>query len=238
MNSYIKQNIKQLRLDNNLSQTQFGELFGISRDNVSSYERSTDMKIELIQEIAKKFNISLDEFIGTDLSVKNKPYVGKEEPVPVANECMSVYQLKTDHTLEDQRIPLFEFRAAAGLTQLFNDHPNILNYIQIPNLPKCDGAIFANGNSMYPLVQSGDIVIYKRLNDIKSGIIYGEMYILSIVIDGEMHTLIKFVKKSELGEEYIQLVSQNTHHAPRDVHMSKVGAMALVKASIRYNTMS
>jgi hypothetical protein len=78
---------------------------------------------------------------------------------------------------------------------------------------------------MYPLLKSGDIVMYKQVHDILGGIFWGEMYILSLKVDDEDLTLVKYIQKSELGADYIKLVSQNQHHAPKDVLLNSVRAL-------------
>ena len=90
---------------------------------------------------------------------------------------------------------------------------------------------------MYPLLKSGDIVAYKQINDFKSEVFWGEMYLVSIEVSGDNYTMVKYVQKSEEGKDFIKLVSQNSHHQPKDIHLSKIKAMALVKASVRYNFM-
>ena len=62
------------------------------------------------------------------------------------------------------------------------------------------------------------------------------MYLLSIDTDGEEYVTVKYIQKSE-KEGCIKLVSQNPHHADKDVEMGRVRALALVKASIRMNSM-
>ena len=109
-----------------------------------------------------------------------------------------------------------------------------IDFIHIPNLPKCDGAIYVVGDSMYPLLKSGDIVLYKQLNDLND-IFWGDMYLLSIDIDGEEYITVKYVQKSA-NDGFVKLVSQNPHHADKDVAMSRIRAIALVKASIRMNS--
>jgi len=108
------------------------------------------------------------------------------------------------------------------------------NFIHIPNLPKCDGAIYVVGDSMYPLLKSGDIVLYKQLRRIDD-IFWGDMYLLSIDIDGEEYVTVKYIQKSE-RQGYVRLVSQNPHHADKEVEISRIRALALVKASIRMNS--
>ena len=61
------------------------------------------------------------------------------------------------------------------------------------------------------------------------------MYLLSIDIYGEDYITVKYIQKSE-KEGCVKLVSQNPHHADKDVELSKIRAIAFVKASIRMNS--
>lgn len=160
----------------------------------------------------------------------------KEEPP----ENVQVFKTKTDRLIERQEIPLYEMEATAGIIdQLDNGGKHIpVDSIRIPNMPRADGAVFVTGDSMYPLLKSGDIVIFKRIEDIPNDIFWGEMYIVSMNISGEEYVTVKYVQKSDKGDEYIKLVSLNQHHQPKDIPLNKVRAMALVKASIRFNTMN
>jgi phage repressor protein C with HTH and peptisase S24 domain len=159
------------------------------------------------------------------------------EPTP-NGEPTNIFKLRTDNIV-NQEIPLYNIEAAAGLVELFQNHSdnNPIDTLRIPNLPKCDGAVFVTGDSMYPLLKSGDIVAYKQINDFNNEIFWGEMYLISVEVAGEEFISVKYIQKSDKGEEYIKLVSQNQHHQPKDVHLNKVRAMALVKASVRINSM-
>jgi phage repressor protein C with HTH and peptisase S24 domain len=156
------------------------------------------------------------------------------------NEPAAVFNQKTISLVDNQKIPLYNIEATAGIVTLFNDTSEIkpIDYIQIPNLPKCDGAVYVSGDSMYPLLKSGDIIMYKQIHNIKDGIFWGEMYMISIDQDGDEMVTVKYIQKSDKGEKWIKLVSQNKHHGDRDVSLNKVKALALIKASIRINSMS
>lgn len=156
------------------------------------------------------------------------------------NSANAVYKKNGDIILDSQAVPLYNIEVTAGIVTLFNDTKRTkpVDYIQIPNLPKCDGAVYVTGDSMYPLLKSGDIIMYKQINNILDGIFWGEMYLISIDQDGDEMVTVKYIQKSEKGEEWIKLVSQNKHHDDRDVCLTKVRALALVKASIRINSMS
>lgn len=134
-------------------------------------------------------------------------------------------------------VTLYNVDAAANLKTLMADKTqNILGKIQIPNIPKCDGAVYVRGDSMYPLLKTGDIVAYKEIPLDIQDIIFGEMYLVSLDLDGDEYLSVKYIKHSDKGNDWIKLVSYNPHHEPKDFPLSSVRALALVKLSIRMNT--
>lgn len=159
----------------------------------------------------------------------------------IFNEDSAIYKLRSDRVLkESQSIPLYDIEAVAGLVPLFDTTKSNspIDQISIPNLPKCDGAIKVTGDSMYPLLKSGDIIMYKQVSDIENDIFWGEMYLLSAATSDEEYITVKYIQKSEKGEQWVKLVSQNQHHQDRHIKRSRIKALALIKASIRINSMS
>lgn len=154
-----------------------------------------------------------------------------------AEPDLCAFRHRTDASLPMQSVPLYSIEGTAGLVPLFaqQESHKPINYIHIPNLPKCDGAIYIVGDSMYPLLKSGDIVLYKQLRHLDD-IFWGDMYLLSIDLDGEEYVTVKYIQKSE-REGFVRLVSQNPHHADKEVAMNRIRAIALVKASIRMNSL-
>ena len=54
-------------------------------------------------------------------------------------------------------------------------------------------------------------------------------------VGAEKNITVKYVQKSE-HEGYVRLVSQNQHHADKEVEISRIRAIALIKASVRMHT--
>lgn len=136
-------------------------------------------------------------------------------------------------------LPLYNIEASANLVSLFDgngDVKNVVGRLLIPNAPKCDGAIYVRGDSMEPLLKSGDIIAYKSLPNEYSSILYGEMYIVDFEVGGEDFVAVKFLHRSDKGEEWVKLTSYNDFYEPKDIHLSCVRSLALVKFSIRMNT--
>ncbi len=131
---------------------------------------------------------------------------------------------------------LYDIDVSAGLSRLFSEDGDrnkaYLGKISIPNMPKCDGAVKVIGDSMYPLLKSGDIIAYKEVHSIES-VQYGEIYILQIENDSDVSVVVKYVKKSSEGNDYLNLVSYNKEHDPKDVRKESITALARVILCIR-----
>lgn len=151
------------------------------------------------------------------------------------HEIKIIHNSAYDTNIDEQEINLYDINAAANLQTLFDSgQQNVIGKLRIPNLPRCDGAIYLRGDSMYPLLKSGDIVIYKILNNL-SNLTFGEMYLIDYAIDGDDYLVVKYINASEL-ENHIRLVSYNPHFSPMDIPISSVRSIAIVKASVRINT--
>ena len=61
------------------------------------------------------------------------------------------------------------------------------------------------------------------------------MNVMSIDIDSRKDVTVKYKRKSDRGG-YVKLVNHNPHHADKDVAINRIRAIALVKASIRMNS--
>lgn len=161
---------------------------------------------------------------------------GKGSMLKDENNIQVLHKPPYSECHDEQIVFLYDVNAAANLkTLLINKNQNILGRIVIPDAPKCDGAVYVNGDSMYPLLKSGDIIAYKEVGNFDY-LIYGEMYLISFDMDGDEFLTVKYIKRSD-STDCITLVSYNTHHEPMDIPKSCIKALAIIKFSIRKNTM-
>lgn len=214
------------------SKLQFYEKTGMKRGFLDGDKLKTSIPDTFIATIIAVFpELNPIWLITGDGDMIKKPGADSETSIK------DVYRIKTDHNIDSQHIPLYDLEAVAGLVPLFyNGKQEPVDFIRIPHLPKCDGAVYVTGDSMYPLLKSGDIVLYKAIKDIINNIFWGEMYLVSVDMDGEEYISVKYIQKSNEPNS-IKLVSYNQHHADKDIPISKIRALALVKASIRINSM-
>ena len=149
---------------------------------------------------------------------------------------IKTFQLKTDTEQKLQRVPVFDLEATAGFSALYRDLSSAAaDYITIPNLPPVDVAIYARGDSMAPLIASGDIVIFKKVELLPENILWGHIYIVSYSIDGDDYTVLKYIRQSPRSG-YLRLESFNSRFDPQEIPSSSITALALVKASITFHT--
>lgn len=178
----------------------------------------------------------LDKFIAT-FNISQLELVKRNDGIQPITPIDHRFILRTDHKLESQDIPLYDLSATAGLMAIFNDnHISPDDYLRIPNLPPVDGAIYVRGESMTPLLKSGDIIIFKRLALSLDSILWGQIYLLSFIASGDFFTVVKYVQKSDTPD-CIRLVSHNDRFQPKDIPLSSIQALAIVKASITFHTM-
>jgi len=64
---YLPENLKLLREYAGKSQDAFGELFGLNRNNIASYERGTEPRLSFLINISNHFHIKLDDLVSCDL---------------------------------------------------------------------------------------------------------------------------------------------------------------------------
>lgn len=213
--------------------TDFAKFLGLKPQTLSSWYSRGTFDIELLY--SKCVDINADFLITGKGPVKKEILNDFDE-----NQQRKVFKLKSDRLIKHQEVPLYNIEASAGIVTLFSDSSETkpVDYIQIPNLPKCDGAIYVTGDSMYPLLKSGDIIMYKQVHNIRENIFFGEMYLISFNVEGDEMVTVKYVQKSDRGDDFIKLVSQNKYHHDKDIQIADISAMALVKASIRINSMS
>lgn len=211
------------------SKTKFAQMIGVKPQTIHSWLTRASFDIDLIfsklEDISPEFLLSGEG----DIRLKKNKNRIQTTQIHIPNSY--------DPIIEEQFIPLLSEDAIAGIVENVDmQHIYDVGKIFIPGMPKCDGAIKITGDSMYPLLKSGDIVAFKRVYSVEN-IFWGEMYLLFIDEDGDKYITVKWVKKHDSDPSKIVLVSQNTHHSPREVYLRHIMQLCLIKFSIRFNTM-
>ena len=217
---------------------------------ISVFEKSINVSNGYINSISKGLGIDILNTIIEKYSSLNIEWVlsGKGNMLKTSHEDSKLSSLevvkshkpKYIEKKEDvQDIPLFNFKASAGIKEILGPSSNdfLIDTIRIPDMPKCDGAIKIMGDSMMPKLKPGDIIMYKEMPLNIQDLFYGEMYLVSYEIDGDYYVVVKYIRKSEKGEPFIKLVSENPEHASKDIEFGRINALALIKGYINVSSM-
>lgn len=214
----------------------FAKQLGVSPQTVHSWIARNTFDSELV--FAKCDGLSADWLLtGEGPMLRSEDGIRFEETIQRAPVRLHRISGKSrDTVVSEQSVPLYGVEATAGIMAQGDMSDYIIDHISIPHMPKVDGALVVTGDSMYPIIKSGDIVLYKVFQDFRH-IIYGQMYLVSVIMEGDTLVLVKYVYKVEGADDFILLVSENKHHEPFKVPLPSVRSLALIKGSIRYHVM-
>ncbi|MDE5859019.1 MAG: XRE family transcriptional regulator [Oscillospiraceae bacterium] len=191
-----------------LSQVELAERIGVSKQNMYKYENNiiTNIPSDKIETMAEILGVSPSYIMGWNSSESNI------EVLPNSKIHM---------------IPVFE-TVSAGFGAYANDC--IIDYIplyiaNISDVPDMM-CIKVTGDSMYPKIEDGDIVVVRRQPSVDNG------QIAVVLIDGEEGV----VKKINTGRGFIELISINPMYPPRlfeDEDTERISIVGLVKQIIK-----
>ncbi len=207
------------------------EKMAMSPQALQSKLDTKDVKVSFVIAIATAIKKSIYDVL--DIPSEDKGFSRSG----VVAEPLAEYGIgKKEVRKPIQGVPFYNVHATAGVIGLFSNRDKYvpIDHIHIPNMPKCDGALPITGDSMYPLLKSGDIVLYKEVKD-KRNIIWGEMYLVAIVHHGDEFFFVKYIQKGD-NDGHAKFVSQNSHHQPVEFPIDSISALGLIKASIRINS--
>lgn len=195
----LSNNLKFLRKQRKMTQADLAMALGIKRPVIGAYEEErAEPKLSLLMEMAKLFEIDVDDLIGRDL---NK-------------------SMKTTAIFDKSKIPVVPVLAAAGYTTGFSD----IGYIDtLPTVDltttdlvlTSDMRVFQiSGDSMLPIPDGSYIICTKVEN-------------LRLLKEGKRHIVVTerdgiVFKRVYRIEDSLKLVSDNAVYSPYEVHLSEI----------------
>lgn len=228
----IKERVIQVANYKGIKKETFFSRIGTTSANFRGKAKKTPLNSSTIENILSEFPDVNLEWLITGIGEMLKPesikvYTNRNNPVKASG---------SSSTNDSRNVRLYDVNKITSLKSLFEGHDRfVIGEIRIPDIPACDGAIYIIGDNMYPLLKSGDIIVYKELAD-PNNIIFGEMYLISIKMEGEPYVTIRYINQSE-QPGYYKLISHNPNYDPKEVLISSIDAVALIKVNIRKNTL-
>lgn len=197
----------------------------------------TNPSFEILNDISNKFEDVNCHWLITGKGNMINKINRREEILNVPGRENQEHAVRREEKrLDFEEIPLLELELYGGSRILFSDKDRpVTDTIRIPYISGCDGAVFITGESMYPLLKPGDIVLFKQVNDINY-IQFGEIYMLTYSIGGDNCFVVRYIQGSEI-KKHIKLVSYNRSYEPIHIPVRSITSIAVVQAHICYDRM-
>jgi len=222
----LNENVRFVRKQLNLTQDQFAQKLGIKRSLVGAYEEGrAEPRLDLLQKMAELAGISVDTFIGTDIT-QGDSIPGKTEKYVRGKDVLVI----TVDEFKKDNIELVPFKAAAGYLNGYADSEYVkeLPKFKLPILGQGTYRAFEiSGDSMLPLLP-GTIVIGEYVDDLRE-LKNGKTYVLVTNREGIVYKR-TFNYIADTGKLF--LVSDNRHYAPYQIDADDVVEAWAAKAYI------
>lgn len=196
--------IRRLRNEKGLTQEQLGEMVGVQKAAVQKWENGSvqNLKRATIKKLSEIFNVSPVTFVKED----DEQYEPSNISYIIGSKNM--YQ-----------VPVFESVSAGFGAYASND---IIDYIPVIIANPADVedtiAVKVTGDSMYPKIEDGDIIIVRRQTSVDSG------DIAVVLLDNDEG----LVKKVVYGPTWIELQSINEAYPVQRFDCAEVTRLRVV----------
>lgn len=199
----IGEKIKIQRNKLGLTLEQVGDYVGVSKSTVRKWETGyiANMKRDKISLLAKVLQMSPSEFISSDTA-------------DITSNISAIIPPEKIH-----QIPVYA-TVSAGLGALAEDE--VIEYIPMVienpyDIPDTFG-LKVRGDSMYPKIEDGDIIVIRKQESVDSGTV------AVVLLDGEEG----LVKKVEYGKDWIVLHSFNPEYQDKRFEGAEVQRLRVV----------
>lgn len=178
--------LKELRIEKKLNQRELAEKLMIAPSTISMYENGNrEPNFEILEQLADFFNVDLNYLLGkTDKTTK--------------------LIFETENQNQVIKIPVLGTVPAGIPISAIED---ILDYEDVPQSWSNQGDFFGlriKGNSMYPKLENGEIVIVKKQSTADNG------DVVIAMVNGDDATCKRY-KRMDTG---IMLTSDNSEYSP------------------------
>ncbi len=212
----------------NLKPADFASFIGVTPQVLTNWKRRNSYDPEKLY--TKCIEFSPQWIISGDGPMLKSEY--QDQDILISAEEDSGHY-STSNQIQIRNIPLYSPHTDNSLEEMLKKGSKkaiIDNFIRIPDLSKCDGAIYINDDSMQPLLKSGDVIVFKTTTT--NNLSWGKMYLVEITENNHHSIFFGNLQKSAL-EGHIKLTKENPLHKSTDISLAKIKAIAIVISYIK-----
>lgn len=209
--SEISERVKELWHDSGLNMTAFATKLTIDRSNLNKKVHG-DQKITKrdIDKFCKTLNVSYDWLVNGN----GEKYLTEKE-----SAMLEALQNKTVYNNKQCGVPYYDVDFCLGLREMYQDTPEVpVQLIDIPGYSKADFWCKTTGDSMCPVINSGDIIAMKEVKDWQSFLLMNEAY--GIVTSNEQR-MVKVIRPGSDTDHFI-LHSYNSEYPDQEIDKNMV----------------
>lgn len=209
--SEISERLKELWHDSGLNMTAFATKLTIDRSNLNKKVHG-EQKITKrdIDKFCKTLNVSYDWLVNGN----GEKYLTEKE-----SAMLEALQNKTVYNNKQCGVPYYDVDFCLGLREMYQDTPEVpVQLIDIPGYSKADFWCKTTGDSMCPIINSGDIIAMKEVKDWQSFLLMNEAY--GIVTSNEQR-MVKVIRPGSDTDHFI-LHSYNSEYPDQEIDKNMV----------------
>lgn len=223
-----------------MSVEQFARQAGVSRQSISPLFKQKTISDHYKKKACLILGVPTDVFTKWKVEGVNpaiNEFLSEDNPAheyDVTNLHKDKVPGKKD--LPETSIPVFNDGGSAGHAELYQDFKERpQGFIRVPGYEDCDFATYAYGHSMYPIIESGALILCRKTQS-KQMILWGELY---YIITND-YRLIKRLQKGS-SKEMVLAISENeekrkdghTKFEPIEIHIDDIKDLYLIKGIIK-----
>lgn len=224
MNEIVSR-IKMLMEERGSSINSFAKEIGIDQSNLNK-------KLSGSLKITKNDTYKISESLGVNLSwlLNGDGETYSEEGEKLLSKTRISSSVKRSSLDMGVMVPFYDVEFALGYDEMYNDTPNVpTKYISIPGYEKADFWCRASGDSMKPVINNGDIIALKTVNDWQSFLPMNEVY--AITTTNDLRT-VKVVRRG-LDDAHFTLHAYNEEFEDQEIPKSAITKVFKVLGSLK-----
>ena len=191
------------------------------------------------EEFAEKMDFSRNYL----LKLLNEPILKEEYKVKAAkllgkkpNEIWGLQKQTKPAVKAKGGTPIYDIVATAGSNENVSQLPEVPSFnITIPGYEDCNFGMYVYGHSMYPTIESGSLILCRKVND-KQVIMYGEIYLIRT----KDYLMTKRLQKANdpkhvlcTSDNFEQRAKEFKRFEPFDLDRDKIMDLYIVKGIIK-----
>lgn len=222
-NKDIIERIKYLIREMRMTQGEFAEKIGCDQSNLSKHLNG---KLPISEALINKIVINMGVSKAWLKDGSDIPFA-KHSSSSVPNLVVEENELKAM-----KGTPIYDIDVTAGgqcRSMLFADE-YIVGAVNIPNISPDCRIVRVSGDSMSPVIKSGDLIAVRELSNL-SQIFWGHIYV--VVLDD--YRMVKYVRRHDDPEKVI-LRSENPKYDDIEVNRSEILDLLVVQNVLHIDT--